>query len=61
MLGSSVVMQALHEVRVGQEGCPGVVCGAGGKCWGKSGGQGAWTAKAGHDCWDTWAQWAADI
>ena len=20
-----------------------------------------WTAKAGHDCWDIWAQWVADI
>ena len=42
----------------GWDGCPEFVGVSGGV---KSGGQGAWTAKAGHDCWDAWAQWVADI
>ena len=30
--------------------------GDGWEWWSKSGGREAWTAKAGHDCWDVWAQ-----
>ena len=48
------VTRVLHKVREGGDGCPGV-CGGVGLQWkSKSGGQGAWTAKAGHDCCDAW-------
>ena len=61
-LGCTVVMRVLHKVCVGWEGCPGVDCvGAGSNGGVKSGGQGARTAKASHDWWDTWAHQAADI
>jgi hypothetical protein len=60
-LGMLVVVRVLHEVCVGWGGCPG-----GFVWWQHDAGvnledEEAWIAKAGHDCWDTWAQWAADI
>ena len=54
------VTRVLHEVCEGGDGHPGDCVGVSLQ-WSKSGRRGAWTAKAGHDCWDAWAQWAADI
>ena len=55
------VMQVLHEVCEGGVDALGIVWvlvrGGGVNQVGEGLGQ----AKAGHDCWDVWAQWAADI